>query len=122
MWDASVIGREEAHSVKDSLEEIFAYVGLEWQDFVELDPRYLRPTEVDVLIADAAKARRQLSWEPKVTFKDLVRIMVDADMEAIGLTPIGEGNTILQSNFDGWHHWKSSVSRALEAVAGRALD
>jgi len=120
--DDYVLGTGETRSVREFVEEAFGYAGLEWEGFVEIDPRYLRPTEVDVLIADAAKARRQLSWEPKVTFKDLVRIMVDADMEAIGLTPIGEGNTILQSNFDGWHHWKSSVSRALEAVAGRALD
>jgi GDPmannose 4,6-dehydratase len=58
---------------------------------VEIDPRYLRPTEVECLIADTLKAYQQLAWEPKVTFRALVHIMVDADLEAVGLKPIGPG-------------------------------
>ena len=118
--DDYVLGTGEAHSVKEFIGEAFSYVGLDWQDFVEIDPRYLRPTEVDVLIADATKARQKLLWEPKITFKDLVHIMVDADLEATGLNPIGEGNKILQTNFSGWHQWGSAVTQVVEAVAGRA--
>ncbi len=117
-----VLGTGETHSVREFVEEAFSYVGLDWQEFVEIDPRYLRPTEVDVLIADAAKARQKLSWEPKVTFKELVRIMVDADLEAMGLKPIGEGNKILQTKFRGWHQWEGTVTQVVEAVAGRALQ
>ncbi len=73
--DDYVIGTGEAHSVREFVEEAFGYAGLDWRDFVEVDPRYLRPAEVDVLIADAAKARERLSWAPKIAFKELVRIM-----------------------------------------------
>lgn len=120
--DDYVLGTGEAHSVKDFVEEAFTYVGLDWQDFVEIDRRYLRPTEVDVLIADAAKTRQKLSWEPKITFKELVRIMIDADLQAMGLKPVGEGNEILQIKFSGWHQWGRAVTQAVEAVAGRALE
>ena len=82
---------------------------LDRQEHVEIDPRYLRPTEVEFLLADASKARQKLGWEPKVTFKDLVRIMVDADMEATGLDAIGEGKAILKEKFGGWHQWKANV-------------
>ena len=70
---------------------------------MEIDPRYFRPTEVEFLLADASKAKERLGWEPKVTFKELVKIMVDADMEAIGLESIGEGKRILEEKFTGWH-------------------
>ncbi|MCL0082955.1 GDP-mannose 4,6-dehydratase [Thermodesulfovibrionales bacterium] len=109
-----VIGTGETHSVQEFLEETFAYVDLDWQKYVEIDQRYFRPTEVDVLLADATKAREKLGWEPKVTFKDLVRIMVDADMEAIGLEPIGEGKRILEEKFTGWHRLDNSVAAALK--------
>ncbi|MCL0061814.1 GDP-mannose 4,6-dehydratase [Thermodesulfovibrionales bacterium] len=112
--DDFVIGTGETHSVQEFLEETFAYVDLDWQKYVEIDQRYFRPTEVDVLLADATKAREKLGWEPKVTFKDLVRIMVDADMEAIGLEPIGEGKRILEEKFTGWHRWDNSVAAALK--------
>ncbi|RMF90006.1 MAG: GDP-mannose 4,6-dehydratase, partial [Nitrospinota bacterium] len=82
-----VIGTGEAHSVREFVEAAFAYVGLDWQEYVEIDPRYLRPTEVDSLRADASKARAGLGWEPKISFQELVAIMVDADMEALGLVP-----------------------------------
>jgi len=89
------VGTGESHSVKEFLEEAFAYAGLDWKEHVKIDPRYLRPTEVESLVADAAKAQKLLGWEPKVTFRELVRIMVDADMEEAGLASQGEGRKIL---------------------------
>jgi len=65
------------------------------KEYVKIDPRFFRPTEARVLIADCTKARQKLGWKPKVTFKELIRIMVDADIEAIGLTSSGEGKSIL---------------------------
>jgi len=85
-------------------------VGLEWQKYVAIDPRYFRPTEVDVLQADATKARLTLRWEPKVTFEELIAIMVDADLEALGLQPGGRGQRILAAKFAGWHQWPSAVT------------
>jgi GDPmannose 4,6-dehydratase len=67
--------------VREFLDEVFGYLDLDWQKYVEIDPRYLRPSEVDCLLGDASKARKVLGWEPKVTFKELARIMTDADME-----------------------------------------
>ncbi len=65
------------------LEEAFSYVKLDWKKYVEMDPRYLRPSEVDLLLGDAGKAKRQLGWEPKTRFRDLVRLMVDADIKLL---------------------------------------
>ncbi len=78
-----VIATGETHSVRDFLEAAFNQVGLEWQKYVEHDPRYLRPTEVDLLVGDYSKARRQLGWQPKTTFSKLVKLMVDADIELL---------------------------------------
>jgi GDPmannose 4,6-dehydratase len=78
--DDYVIATGETHSVREFLEEAFGYLDLDWHPYVEIDPRYFRPAEVDILVGDASKARRKLGWEPKVTFKELVRIMVDADL------------------------------------------
>jgi len=78
-----VIATGESHSVKEFLEEAFAYANLDWHEYVEIDPRYFRPTEVEFLQGDARKAKQKLGWEPKVTFKELVRIMVDADMREL---------------------------------------
>jgi GDPmannose 4,6-dehydratase len=78
-----VIATGEAHSVKDFLEAAFSHVDLDWREYVEIDPRYFRPTEVDYLLGDPAKARRILGWEPRVTFQELVHIMVDADLQAL---------------------------------------
>jgi GDPmannose 4,6-dehydratase len=111
-----VIGTGETHTVQEFLEEVFAYVNLDWQEYVEIDPRYFRPTEVDVLLADASKARKKLGWEPKVTFKELVKIMVDADMEATGLKPPGEGKKILMDKFTGWHRWERNVTAAIKKL------
>ena len=79
--DDYVVATGETHSVREFVEEVFSYLGLDWETLVEYDARYERPAEVDMLIGDASKARAQLGWEPKVKFKDLVRIMVDADLE-----------------------------------------
>lgn len=78
--DDYVIATGETHSVREFLEEAFSYVGLDWRDYVEIDSRYYRPAEVDLLIGDASKAKQKLGWEPQVTFRELVRLMVDADI------------------------------------------
>lgn len=78
-----VIATGETHSVREFLEEAFVQAGLNWQDHVEIDPRYFRPTEVDLLIGDSSKACAALGWRPKVTFKALVKMMVDADMRDV---------------------------------------
>ena len=78
-----VIATGEAHSVREFCEVAFAHVGLDWQKYVQADPRYLRPSEVDHLVGDASKASRLLGWEPKVSFDELVRMMVDADRKAL---------------------------------------
>ncbi len=83
--DDYVIATGETHSVEEFLTEAFAHVKLDWRDYVEIDPKYLRPSEVDLLVGDSSKAKRMLNWEPKVTFAELVRIMVDADMEVVHL-------------------------------------
>jgi GDPmannose 4,6-dehydratase len=100
--DDYVIGSGEAHSVKEFLEEAFAYVNLDWRKYIKIDPRYFRPTEVEFLLADTSKAKKELGWEPKVTFKDLVKIMVDCDMEIENLDPIGEGKKILKEKGIKW--------------------
>ena len=79
--DDYVIATGETHSVKEFLEVVFGCLDLNWQDHVEIDPRYYRPTEVDFLLGEAAKAKKVLNWEPKVTFKDIAIVMTDADME-----------------------------------------
>ena len=81
--DDYVIATGESHSVEEFLEEAFGYVGSDWRGYVEIDPRYFRPTDVDFLQGDASKAKRKLGWEPKVRFKELVRIMVDADIKEL---------------------------------------
>ena len=79
--DDYVIATGETHSVQEWVEAVFTYLGLDWQQYVECDPRYFRPAEVDLLVGDASKARQRLAWQPKVGFAELVRIMVDADLE-----------------------------------------
>lgn len=80
--DDYVIATNETHSVQEFCEVAFSYVGLDWREFVVQDPRFMRPAEVDLLVGDSSKARVKLGWEPSVTFAELVRIMVDADLEA----------------------------------------
>lgn len=81
--DDYVIATGETHSVKEFCEEAFAHAGLDWSKYVEIDKRYYRPAEVDLLIGDASKAKRVLGWEPKTRFKDLVKLMVDADLKTL---------------------------------------
>ena len=76
-----VISTDEAHSVKELVEVAFDYVGLNWKDYVVIDPKFVRPAEVDLLLGDSAKARNKLKWQPKLGFKELVRMMVDYDIE-----------------------------------------
>jgi GDPmannose 4,6-dehydratase len=76
-----VVATGETHSVKEFCEEAFGCVGLDWKDFVKVDPKYFRPAEVDLLLGDPSRAKSRLGWEPKVTFKELVRLMVEADLE-----------------------------------------
>jgi GDPmannose 4,6-dehydratase len=78
--DDYVIATGETHSVREFLEETFGYLGLDWEQYVEIDPRYFRPAEVDLLLGDPTKAKTVLGWRPKVSFKELVRIMTDSDM------------------------------------------
>ena len=97
-----VIATGRAYSVEEFLHEAFNYAGLDPDKHVEIDPKYFRPTEVDVLIGDASRAREELGWEPRVSFSELVRIMVDADMEALGLDAIGEGQTLIKGKGLDW--------------------
>jgi len=83
--DDYVIATGETHSVREFAEEAFRLVGLDWEKYVIVDKKYFRPAEVDVLIGDASKARRELSWQPRTTFKELVRLMVEADCAAAGV-------------------------------------
>jgi GDPmannose 4,6-dehydratase len=100
--DDYVVGTGECHSVKEFLNEAFGYVSLDWREYVETDPKYLRPTEVESLIADISKAKKKLDWSPGVSFKEVVKIMVDSDMELLGLEPVGEGKKVLYSNGITW--------------------
>jgi GDPmannose 4,6-dehydratase len=78
-----VIGTGETHTVREFLEIAFSEVGLEWRKFVVIDPKLVRPAEVDLLISDPRRARQELGWEPKVTFRELVKMMVDADVALV---------------------------------------
>jgi GDPmannose 4,6-dehydratase len=104
-----VIGTGESHSIREFLEEAFGYVGLDYQEYIRIDDKYFRPTEVDYLLSDPAKARKLLGWEPRVRFHELVRIMVDADLELEGLEAPGEGKRIVDEKFGDWHDWNHQV-------------
>ncbi|MFH1894573.1 MAG: GDP-mannose 4,6-dehydratase [Patescibacteria group bacterium] len=121
--DDFVIATGETHSVREFLEEAFAYAGFEiepngksgveekyinkktGETIIEIDSKYFRPTEVELLMGNPNKAKERLNWEPKIKFRELLRIMIDSDFRAIGLTPPGEGDKILKEKFpDKW--WK----------------
>jgi GDPmannose 4,6-dehydratase len=103
--DDYVVGTGEQHSVREFTEEAFRYVGLDWEKYTKIDAKYLRPTETEDLAADSRKIKKTIGWEPKIRFKDLVKIMVDADMRKAGLTAIGEGDEIIKKKFPNrW--WK----------------
>ncbi len=97
--DDFVIGTGETHSVREFLEHAFSYMGLDYTDFVKIDKRYFRPSEVESLKSNPSKANKKLGWKPKINFDDLVKIMVDSDMRKLDLTPIGEGDEILKRKF-----------------------
>ena len=101
--DDFVIGTGETHSVQEFVEKSFTYAGLDWKKHVKIDEKYFRPTEVESLMADSGKSKELLGWEPRITFDDLLRIMVDSDMRKAGLEPVGEGDNILSEKFpDRW--------------------
>ncbi len=81
--DDYVVGTGETHSVRELCEVAFGYLGLDWRKYVVVDPKLFRPADVDLLVADASKARRVLGWEPTVTFEELIKMMVDADLEQL---------------------------------------
>jgi GDPmannose 4,6-dehydratase len=90
--DDYVLATGETYSVRQFLDEAFALVDLDWKKYVEVDPRYFRPAEVDLLLGDASKARKELGWEPKVGFKELVKMMVDGDLERVRQEIHGHGS------------------------------
>ncbi|MBW4515485.1 MAG: GDP-mannose 4,6-dehydratase [Timaviella obliquedivisa GSE-PSE-MK23-08B] len=96
--DDYVVATGETHAISEFLDLAFGYVNLDWHDYVEFDSRYLRPAEVELLIGDPAKVKQKLGWEPSVTFEQLVYLMVEADLKALGLVPLN-GHTI-QSTSD----------------------
>jgi GDPmannose 4,6-dehydratase len=104
-----VIGTGESHSIRELLEEAFGYVGLDYQEYIRIDEKYFRPTEVDYLLSDPSKAKNLIGWEPRVRFHELVRIMVDADLELEGLEAPGEGKQIVDERFGDWHDWNHQV-------------
>ena len=85
-----VVATGETHTIKEFLDIAFNYVNLNWNDYVKFDPRYLRPAEVDILIGDPTHTKAKLGWEPSISFEGLVKLMVDADLEAIGLEPVSK--------------------------------
>jgi GDPmannose 4,6-dehydratase len=85
--DDYVIATGESHSVRELVEVAFGHAGLDWEKYVKLDPRFLRPAEVDHLIGDASKAQTSLGWKTDVTFEALVKMMVDADLERLSRSP-----------------------------------
>jgi GDPmannose 4,6-dehydratase len=91
--DDYVIATGETHTVREFLERTFSYLDLDWQRYVKIDPRYYRPTEVDLLIGDAGKAKKILGWEPKVSFDELVVMMVEADLKAERCILVGTEHT-----------------------------
>ena len=101
--DDFVIGTGESNSVEDFLNWSFEYAGLDPKKYIEIDKWYFRPTEVSELTADCSKAEKDLNWKPRVKARDLAKIMIDSDMRALGLNPIGEGDKILEEKFpDRW--------------------
>lgn len=85
--DDYVIATGKTHSIREFLDEAFGLVGRDWNEYVKIDPKYYRPTEVDLLIGDPTKAREKLGWTPKTSFKQLVRLMVEEDLRLVGLDP-----------------------------------
>jgi GDPmannose 4,6-dehydratase len=85
--DDYVVATGETHSIREFLGESFRYLGMDYEKYVEIDPRLIRPAEVDLLLGDCSKAKKVLRWEHSVDFKGLVKLMVDADLKLVGLSP-----------------------------------
>ena len=81
--DDYVVATNETHSIREFLEVAFSHAGLDWNKYVEIDPRYFRPAEVELLIGDYSKAKQKLGWEPKTKFTELVKLMVEADLKKV---------------------------------------
>lgn len=101
--DDYVIGTGETHSIKEFLNESFSYLDLDWKEYIEIDSHYFRPTEVENLRADPSKAKKKLNWSAKISFKKLVKIMVDYDLELLGLSSPAQGQKIIKQNGLVWH-------------------
>ena len=93
------IGTGKTHTVRDFLDVAFSYVGKEYSDYMEIDPRYYRPLDVEHLICDTKKTTNKLDWKPKINFNELIKIMIDSDMQKIGLESPGEGDQIITKKF-----------------------
>jgi GDPmannose 4,6-dehydratase len=117
-----VIGTGESHTVRDFAQEAFAHADLDWERHVEIDPRYLRPTELAHLQADPTKASKKLGWAPRVSFPDLVKIMVDAELESYSLPTAGHGRAAVESIFGrGWHNWGAADTTVSDAGAAKRI-
>ena len=101
-----VIGTGESHTVREFVEAAFSYAGLESEKHVVLDDRYLRPLEIEHLRSDPTLAAEKLGWSARTTFDDLVKIMIDADMEALGLESPGEGKKLVENGAGNWQSWR----------------
>jgi len=97
-----VFGTGETRYVREFVEEAFSYVDLDWKKYVDVDLRYFRPTEVELLQADASEAKRRLEWEPRISFKELVQVMMDADLEAAGVSAPGKGRECVAERSLDW--------------------
>ena len=116
-----VIGTGESHSVREFVEEAFGYAGLDWNDHIKIDPRYFRPTETSHLQADPTRAREGLGWGNKVGFRELVTVMVDADLEAVGMSAPGEGRAAVEKSFGGWHTWETAGIPTAKGASARVV-
>jgi len=107
--DDFVLGTGKSYTVKECVEYAFNYVNLDWEKYVKIDPKYFRPTEVNSLEANSEKAKENLQWNPKVSFENILKIMIDSDMQELGLTPIGEGKSFIGENYNIWYPYNNKL-------------
>ena len=105
--DDFVLGTGNSYTVKECVAFAFDYVNLDWEKHVEIDPKYFRPTEVTSLEANSEKAKKDLHWNPKVSFENIIKIMIDSDMQELGLTPVGEGKDFIDKNCNVWYPYNN---------------
>ena len=117
--DDYVFGTGESHTIREFVEEAFGYAGLDWRKHVETDSQYVRPAEIHDLRADSSKARERLGWSPKVSFRELVWLMVDADLEAVNLPAVGDGKATVIREFGTWHSWANTTAGMPTGTAAR---